>query len=229
MNFFNYSAPPGRRDRMISPPLNFTGADPVFMSFNHAYANRYTTVSDSLIILVSDDCGTSWVRVFAEGERNNGSLATVPKQSDEFFPFVADDWCGGGWGSLCNIIDLSAWANKPNIKIAFESYNRYGNNLFIDNIQVAATPSVGVQSIESHKIQVYPNPTSGIITIYSGQKAEDLTVSVFNTQGAIVYSHPIKATSHLSESLNLGNLPKGVYLVKITGVNTFEQDKLVIR
>jgi PKD repeat protein len=229
MNFFNYSAPPGRRDRMISPPLNFTGADPVFMSFEHAYADRYSTVSDSLIILVSEDCGATWVRVFAAGERNNGSLATVPKQSEEFFPTVPDDWCGGGWGSLCNIIDLSAWANKPNIKIAFEGYNRFGNNLFIDNIQVAATPSVGIQSIESHKIQVYPNPTSGVITIYSGQKVEDLTLTVFNTQGAIVYSHAIKATSHLSETLNLGNLPEGVYLVKITGANTLEQEKLVIR
>ena len=229
MNFFNYSIPPGRRDRMISPPLNFTGASPVFMTFEHAYANRYTTVSDSLIVLVSEDCGASWVRVFAAGERENGSLATVPKQSAEFIPAVADDWCGGGWGSLCNIIDLSAWANKPNIKIAFESYNRYGNNLFIDNVEIAATPSVGVQTIENHKIQVYPNPTSGIITIYSGQKVEDLTVSLYNTQGSLVYSHAVKATSHLSETLNLGNLQKGVYLVKITGNSTLEQQKLVIK
>lgn len=229
MNFFNYSVPPGRRDRMISPPMNFTGSDPVFMTFDHAYANRYTSASDSLIVLVSEDCGENWVRVFAEGERGEGTLATVPKLTTEFFPAVADDWCSSGWGSMCAIIDLSAWANKPNIKIAFEGYNRFGNNLFIDNISIAATPEVGIKSMKNNKIMIYPNPTSGSITVYSGQKVEDLTFTIFNTQGSMVYSHNFKSTSHLSETLNLGNLPKGVYFVKIAGNNTAEQQKLILR
>jgi len=229
MNCFNYSIPPGRRDRMISPPLNFTGANPVFMTFEHAYANRYSSVSDSLIVLISEDCGNSWVRIFAEGERDNGKLATVPKQSTSFTPAVADDWCGGGWGALCNIIDLTAWANKPNIKIAFESYNRYGNNLYIDNITIAATPNVGIKSVENQKIKIYPNPTSGTISIYSGQQVEDLTVSFFNSLGTLVLIHQIKSTAHLSETLNLNNLSKGVYLLKITGANTMEQQKLVLK
>jgi hypothetical protein len=209
--------------------MNFTGADPVFMTFDHAYANRYTTVSDSLIVLVSEDCGENWVRVFAEGERGEGTLATVPKLTTEFFPAVADDWCSSGWGSMCAIIDLSAWANKPNIKIAFETYNRFGNNMFIDNISIAATPEVGIKSMENQKIMIYPNPTSGTITVYSGQKVEDLTFTLFNAQGSLVYSHNIQSTSHLSETLNLGNMPKGVYLVKIAGNNTAEQQKLIIR
>jgi len=229
MNFFNYSIPPGRRDRMVSPPLNFTGADPVFMTFDHAYANRYSTVSDSLIVLVSEDCGENWVRVFAEGERDNGNLATVPKQTTEFIPSGTDDWCSNGWGSLCTIIDLSPWANKTNIKIAFESYNRFGNNLFIDNISIAATPSVGIKNIKKSKIQIYPNPTSGTITIFSGQKTEELKFSVFNAQGSKVYDNLIKPAANLSETLNLGHLPKGVYLVKITGNNTLEQQKLIIQ
>ena len=229
MNLFNYSVPPGRRDRLISPPMNFTGASPVFMTFDHAYANRYTTVSDSLIVLISEDCGENWVRVFAEGERGEGTLATVPKLTTEFFPAVADDWCSSGWGSMCAIIDLTAWANKPNIKIAFETYNRFGNNLYIDNISIAATPEVGIKSVENQKIMIYPNPTSGSITVYSGQKVEDLTFTLYNAQGSLVYSHSIKSTPSLSETLNFGNLPKGVYLVKITGTNTSEQQKLVIR
>jgi hypothetical protein len=214
---------------MVSPPMNFTGSDVVFMTFNHAYANRYSTVSDSLIVLLSEDCGENWVRIFAAGERENGKLATVPKQTTEFFPAIADDWCGGGWGSLCNIIDLTAWANKANIKIAFESYNRYGNNLYIDNINIAATPTVGMQSKENQKIRIYPNPTTGIISIYSGQQVENLKVTLFNAQGSMVFDHFIKSTTHLSETLNLGNLPKGVYLVTITGDNTLEQQKLIIR
>ena len=229
MNLFNYSVPPGRRDRMITPPLNFTNTNPVFMTFEHAYANRYTTASDSLIIYLSEDCGTTWVRIFAAGERENGVLATVPKQTTSFAPVVDDDWCSGGWGSMCNIIDLTAWANKPNIKIAFESYNRFGNNLYIDNINIAATPTVGIESTQNHKIRVYPNPTSGTVTIYSDQHVENLNISLYNAQGTLAYSRKFKSSSHLSETLNLNNLPKGVYLMKMTGNNTLEQQKLIIR
>ncbi len=229
INFFKYSIPPGRRDRMVSPPMNFTGADPVFMTFDHAYANRYTTVSDSLIVLVSEDCGENWVRVFAEGERGEGTLATVPKLTTEFFPAVADDWCSSGWGSMCAIIDLSAWANKPNIKIAFESYNRFGNNLFIDNISIAATPEVGIKTTEKNKIRIYPNPTSGSVTIYSGQYVEDFNFSLYNAQGQQVYSQKIESTPHLSQTLDFSKLPKGVYMVKIASNNTVEMQKLIVQ
>lgn len=229
MNFFNYAMPPGRRDRMVSPALNFTGVDPVYMTFDHAYANKYSTVSDSLIVLISEDCGSNWVRVFAEGERDNGKLATVPKQTTSFTPAVADDWCSNGWGSKCAVINLSAWANKPNIKIAFESFNRFGNNLYIDNINIAATPEVGMQLTENQIIKIFPNPTSGTVTVYSGQKTEDLNFVLYNAQGLEVYSHHIESTQHLSENLNLGNLPKGVYLVKISGNSTQVQQKLILK
>ena len=229
MNFFNYSIPPGHRDRMISPPFNFSGANPVYLSFIHAYANRYTTVSDSLIVYVSDDCGGTWVRVFAAGERNNGAFATVPRQTTEFTPTVPDDWCNGGWGSSCNVIDLTPWANKPNIMIAFESYNRNGNNLFIDNINIATTPIVSVPKLESNQIQVYPNPTTGIVNVYSGHHVEDLAISLFNAQGEKVYERAVKAGPALNETLNLNTFPKGVYLLKINGNSTLEQQKLILQ
>jgi len=229
MNFFNYAVPQGRRDRLISPPLNFTGTNPVFMTFDHAYANRYSSMSDSLIIYITDDCGSTWTRVFAEGERDNGALATVPRQTTSFTPSIADDWCGGGWGSECNVIDLTPWANKANIKIAFESYNRLGNNLYIDNINISSTTSATGYNLAERKINIYPNPATGLINIYSGQPVEDLKVSFYNVQGALVLNHTINSTSNLMETLNVSSLVAGVYLVKISGNNTQEQQKLIIR
>ncbi len=229
INFFNYSVPPGRRDRLISPPYNFIGTTPVFMTFEHAYANRFTTISDSLVILVSDDCGSTWTRVFAAGEKGEGTLATVPKQLTAFTPVNGDDWCGGGWGSLCNIVDLTAWAGKPGVRIAFESYNRNGNNLYLDNIEIAGTPNVGIQSLEKKGILIYPNPASGIVTLYSQQPTEDITVSLINIQGSVVFEQAIKSKPSLSETLNLAKLAKGVYLIKISGNHTREMQKLILK
>ncbi|MFZ4548875.1 MAG: PKD domain-containing protein, partial [Bacteroidales bacterium] len=229
MNFFNYPAPAGRRDRLISPVLNFTGSNPVFMSFYHAYASRYSTFSDSLIVYISEDCGISWERLLALGEKGQGTFATVPKQTTFFAPESSDQWCSGTYGSRCNLIDLTPWANKSNIQIAFESYNKYGNNLYLDNINISSTVSVKDFTGVTNTIQVYPNPTTGMVNVYSSQRIEDLLVSVFNAQGVQVYSKKVKPSSHLSETIDLGNLSKGVYLIKFSGNNTSEQQKLIIK
>jgi len=229
MNLFNYTVPPGRRDRLISPPLNFIGTTPLYTPFEHAYANGYTTVSDSLFALLSDDCGATWVRVFAAGEKGAGTLATVPKQTTPFIPSVDDDWCSGGWGSLCNTLNLTQWANKSNIRIAFESYNRNGNNLFIDNIKIAGTPNVGITPAMDKNIHIYPNPSNGMVTLFSNHPVEDLKVTLISIQGSVVYDKAIQSKSNLSEALNLSKLAKGVYLIKIKGKKTLKQEKIVIK
>lgn len=229
MNFFNYAAPAGRRDRLVSPVLNFTGVNPVFMSFEHAYATRFSTSSDSLIVYISDDCGSSWQRILATGEKGDGTFATVPKQITFFAPQSSDEWCNGTWGSSCNLIDLSQWANKSNIKIAFESFNKFGNNLYIDNISISTTTSIDDRASISGNIRIYPNPADGIVHLESDNQVEDLNFSVLNSLGMVVYSRQIKHTSKLAETINLSNLPKGVYIVKISGNNTSEQQKLILK
>ena len=228
MDFFNYAVPPGRRDRLVSPALDFTGMNPVFMTFQHAYADRYTSYSDSLIIYVSEDCGVSWERIFGAGEKGQGTFATVPKMTTVFVPAVPDDWCGGGWGSACYLIDLTNYANKQGIQIAFESYNRFGNNLYIDNISISPSTGIGQVIPGNSGIMVYPNPTTGLLSVISGKPVENLTLSVYNLEGQVVYSRKVGAAASLNESLNLGNLPKGVYTLRITGAKTLQLEKVVL-
>jgi PKD repeat protein len=229
MNFFNYPAPAGRRDRLISPVLNFTGSNPIFMTFNHAYASRYSTFSDSLIVYISEDCGISWERLLALGEKGQGTFATVPKQTTFFAPESQDEWCSGTYGSRCNLIDLTPWANKSNIQIAFESFNKYGNNLYLDDISISGTVSVNDLTPSTSKIQVFPNPTTGVVSLFSTQKVDDLLVTVFNVQGLPVFSHKLKPSHQLSETIDLSKLPKGVYLIRFSGNTASEQQKLIIK
>ena len=99
------------------------------MEFEHAYAKRYSQVSDSLIVLVSENCGTSWTRMLALGDDGDGSFATHPQTGDGLIPQTSDDWCGSGYGSDCFSLNLNQFAGKANIKIAFETYNANGNQL----------------------------------------------------------------------------------------------------
>ena len=155
MNFYNYLVP-RKRDQLISPVLDFSGTDAVTLTFQHAYAKRYTTSNDSLTVSVSGDCGTSWTPVYQVSGNGNGNLVTHALMTDEFFPLSSDDWCGGSFGNNCNTLDLSPWAGNKNIRIKFETYNFFGNNLFIDNINI--TPG----SVTGHTVNgivTYPKTT----------------------------------------------------------------------
>jgi PKD repeat protein len=142
MNFYNYITA-GKRDQMITPVLDFSGTDQVSMTFQHAYARRFNSSRDSLIIYITADCGNSWTRIFQASENGSGNFATHPLMTDEFFPTVTDDWCGGSFGSGCYTLDLSPWAGNKNIRLKFESYNYYGNDLYIDNIHIASDTTLG--------------------------------------------------------------------------------------
>lgn len=142
MNFYNYYVA-GKRDQLISPVLDLSGADQIWFSFQHAYAKRLASSRDSLIIFISADCGSTWTRIFRASENGSGNFATHAQMTDEFFPTATSDWCGGGFGSACNILDISPWAGNKNVQLKFESYYFLGNDLYIDNVHVFSDTTLG--------------------------------------------------------------------------------------
>ncbi|WP_298116588.1 T9SS type A sorting domain-containing protein [Flavobacterium sp.] len=73
------------------------------------------------------------------------------------------------------------------------------------------------------KINVYPNPSNGLITIDS-TTAVDVTIS--DLTGKVVYS--AKQITNQSP-LNLTNLQKGIYLVKMANENGEQTEKIVLK
>ena len=133
INFYQYSAI-GERDRLISPLINLYGHNNATLEFKHAYAIYDESRKDSLIVYISTNCGASWTRILECGEDGTGSFATHPPKTSEFVPSVPADWCGNAYGSCCYTIDLTPWAQSPNVKIMFESYNGHGNSLYVDDV-----------------------------------------------------------------------------------------------
>jgi len=226
MNMHDYLVPPGARDRLITPVLSFEGYDEVFLSYQHAYANQFTSFSDSLIVKISDDCGESWTRIFEGGEDNNGSFATHEIMSDPFIPEVPEDWCGIGWGAPCMFIDISPWGGKKNIQIMFETYNHFGNNLYIDNVMVGPMTGLG-ESVRSDEISVFPNPTNGIVNIYVPGEDPGFEITVFNGQGSELQRSVIQAEN--SARTDLGGYGKGIFFIRVTEQERITVKKIVVR
>lgn len=139
MEFYYYNNATGERDGIQTPPLDFTGLTSAQLTFEYAYRRYNTSSSDSLIVYLSTDCGVTFPhRLLAKGEDGTGSFATQTTSTTAFTAGVGD-WCTGTIGADCDTVDLLAFIGSNNVVIKFEGYNNYGNNLFLDNINISGT------------------------------------------------------------------------------------------
>jgi hypothetical protein len=143
---YNYNAV-GQRDYLESPSFDLSSVtDPVIVVFDVAYARYSANNHDSLIVSVSTDCGGTWTRLYAKGNQilstNGGANVTTA------FTPTASQW-------RKDTVSLQAYLGQPNVKVRFENYCGYGNNLYVDNINIiiASAPVAGVSITGS------PNPS----------------------------------------------------------------------
>lgn len=126
------------RDGLISPQLNLVGLSSATLSFKHAYRRFDLDYQDSLAVFVSTDCGSSWIRVASFRETQTSTpynFITNSNLSGEFTPTSSVDWCGNTGYSTCKTVNLNAFVGST-IKIKFENISVFGNNLFLDDINV---------------------------------------------------------------------------------------------
>ncbi|MCK4569721.1 MAG: PKD domain-containing protein [Bacteroidales bacterium] len=223
VNIFDYYSF-GPRDYLISPPLDLSSFSTVGLMFQHAYTYRYS-LADTLIVSISDDCGDSWTRLYSA---YLDGLATSPENEESFIPQGEDDWCGSGFGVDCNILDLTPWAGQNNIKIRFESFGRYGNNLYIDNIQIGNAVVTEEVEAEDRNIQIYPNPSEGIFNIVLDKRNEPVIMSVRDIRGQHIHTEEIgseKALVHFDAT----SLPQGIYIISFISNKLNVNKKIIVR
>jgi hypothetical protein len=63
---------------------------------------------------------------------------------------------------------------------------------------------------------VYPNPSSGLITLrYTAHNGDQVTASVLDLKGQKVHTSTLSGFGTQSHKLDLTNLPSGLYLIKV--------------
>lgn len=133
MDFYNYGDI-GQRDIFSMPPVVTEKYDSIRLSFYVAH-QRYEDsgtppTNDSLIIVYSSDCGATWQRTgWAKG---GATLSTVATTSDQdFTPSGNAQWRK----ETVMLKDFCAKGIK-NMRIGFQSYTDFGNNLYVDSINI---------------------------------------------------------------------------------------------
>ncbi len=100
---------------------------------------------------------------------------------------------------------------------------RTGDDIYITNLSInpASSTSTSVLDLLAKNITVYPNPARDFVKIESSG-VDILNTSVYDATGTIV------ATSFNPTSLNLNNLAKGIYFLKIETPEGLLMKKLLL-
>lgn len=206
-DFFNNTVA-GDADEMLLPPLNLAGGNSPLLTFDIAKAFR-TGKNDMLEVMVSTDCGVTWVTVYS---KTGTTLATWPTAiTSNYLPVTAAEW-------RTDSVTLSGF-NVANLLVKFVATNDNGNNMFLDNINLSQSDPVGIKTygMVNYLVDVYPNPSNGetnvMINAIYPSKAE---LKVLNSIGQVVYV----STESLNQGENLIKLDAsrfahGVYSIVV--------------
>ncbi|MBK8566467.1 MAG: T9SS type A sorting domain-containing protein [Saprospiraceae bacterium] len=87
--------------------------------------------------------------------------------------------------------------------------------------------SVGVGEMAMLDFSVFPNPTSGLVNIGFGAAATDVQLRLTNSMGQTVLAQRMEGST-AKASLQVGHLPKGIYLLEVKTADGMGTQKLVV-
>ncbi len=117
----------GRTDDLRTPRINVIGQSAVNIRFDVAHRQYASPASfDRLQVLVSTDCGLTFTSVY---DKSGSVLSTGTPTNARFVPTLTE------WRTE-SIAVPATLLTAGNILVAFRTTNDWGNNIYIDNINV---------------------------------------------------------------------------------------------
>jgi hypothetical protein len=113
-------------------------------------------------------------------------------------------------------VDVSGYAGFDEVLFSFENIGRYGQVLYVDNINISAN-FTGIQDTDNQiTYALYPNPASSyfIVAAGSGTISKNTPISIYSTSGKLISSSLVNATTDKIR-ISTDMLPTGFYFVKI--------------
>ena len=217
--FFNMAA--GNSVSLVYEKINCSANTGYGMKFNYAYA-QYASENDELKIDYSTDCGATWTNLY---DKKGAALKTANATTSSFWP-TATQWKGEN-------INMSAIDGKSDVMIRISGISDYGNNLFIDDIQLYNNTNVGIELTQKmESVNIYPNPAQNNVNINMELIASsNVKVEVYNVSGQLVATENFGELTSGNHTLNFNTeaLVDGVYTMKVVANDNVKVSSLVIK
>lgn len=201
VNNYNYQTV-AQKDWLITPSYNFSGVTAGRIKWDYAYAPfNQTGYSDSLEVLYSTNCGATWTSLWRRG---GTSLGTATASGSNFVP-TSTQW-------KTDSVSLAALSGQASVRFAFVNRNSYGNNIFLDNVNVFNATTTAPQAPVANFVGV---PT----TVVVGNSVAFTDLST-NSPTSWSWSFPGAATTtSTQQNPTITYNTVGTYNVSLTATN----------
>lgn len=202
----------GDIDYFYVPRINTTGLSGMELRFDVAHRIYNTTYVERLEVIASTDCGATWATLY---NKVGATLATMTASTAVFTPTVV---APGATNWRSETVNMNAYDNQSDVLVAFKLTNGYGNNVYLDNINIVSNP-VGIRENNSFtSVSIYPNPASSEAFVkISSNVSDPATVKVYNTLGQLLMTVNTDLVQGENElKLNTAELSSGVYNIEIS-------------
>jgi PKD repeat protein len=216
----NFGQSSGNFDELISEPVDLSGITSqsgMTLSFRYAYRKRSSGNNETLKVLVTNNCGDTWVprkTIF-------GDLLGSATSSSSWTPSSGADWVTVHMSNITS----AYWINNFRYKFEFESDG--GNNIYIDDINIYSGSAsddliVGLDEQQAiDRITLFPNPTDGDVTVrFDAANAQEVNMQVVDVTGKVINTSSVNANTGTNMVvLGTDNFAPGMYFLKMDGSN----------
>ena len=196
------------------------------MAFNHYVATEGPWDGGNIKYSLNGGAWTLLPKTAFTQNGYNTSLNTAaqgndnPMKGQAAFSGTDGGSLGGSWGQ--SVIDLSkiGVVSGATLKFSFEMGTDGCNGIdgwYLDELYIynCDAPVLAVdQSSLKNGLQVYPNPTSGLLTIQNNNQLKLTNVQVYSVTGQLIKSVKLNPTAKNS-TIDLSTFAKGTYIVKV--------------
>ena len=168
------------------------------------------SITKQIVISANPDCSFTIADEYVNGHRGFKYTPT-----DASLPHYR--WTFGEGGTSSSTTPLYQYLNDGSYTVTLFARNASGCECEM-TIPHSVKDVVSINDTELEGVDVYPNPTTGKLTIDLPTQGEAYTIEVLSIIGKVIFTQEVTNTTGNVE-INIGDNAKGIYLIKITSDN----------
>ena len=157
----------------------------------------------------------------------HGSASGTGNAFEAFYSSTIDGpWTSLGTGFATTSFDINGAANARYIRIEDNGNgagNVLGSGFHLDAVTAGAVSTDVNELTIKETINVYPNPTIGVVYFEGLETLDVKSIKVFNSSGVL-----IKGSNH-TRSIDLSSFPSGIYFIQFYSQNRISTHKIIKR
>lgn len=129
-----------------------------------------------------------------------------------------------------NLRGIMTWSiNWDNISSSNYAFGKTFSQYFCGTTNLCVSPN-GIDDVKDavHSLQVFPNPSNGLVKIEGFTHAETASLQVFTIYGEELHAEMIQQTGFFKKQLDLSRYSSGVYFVRLTDNSTSQTKRLLL-